>query len=206
MYRLYTRRHTGGFPVEVALALAGAAYERVDVSKTQAASAAFRQISPFGQVPILAFNDGAAMTESAAMCILIAERHPRAALAPATDHPDRPAFLRWMLFMASVLYPAALRRYYAERYTIDANGSEAVAAAAQAEFERAFDVIEAHLDGRQWLCASRSIADVYLLMMQTWHPDDDQVRARWPNIERVVSPLRADPTIRALNDYYDMWR
>ena len=42
-------------------------------------------------------------------------------------------------------------------------------------------------------------------VMQTWHPDDDAVRAKWPNIERVSAVLRNDYAIKALNDYYDMW-
>jgi glutathione S-transferase len=205
MHKLYTRRHTGGFPVEVALVWSGAAYERVDVPKSEQQNFDFLKLSPFGQVPVLQLADGAVMTESAAMCILIADRHPEAMLAPMIGHPDRAVFLRWLLFMTSVLYPAVLRRYYAERYTTDSGGSEAVADAALAEFERAFDVIEDHLSGREWLCDARSIADVYLLMMQTWYPDDELVRAKWPNIERIASALREEPRIRMLNDYYDMW-
>lgn len=147
MYKLYTRRHTGGFAVEVALVWSGAPYERVDVQKSAQQDPAFLKVSPLGQVPVLELADGVAITESAAMCILLADHHPQAAIAPGI-----------------------------------------------------------HLRQGDWLCGSKSIADVYLLMMQTWHPDDDLVRTTWPNIERVASALRAEPSIAALNAYYDMWR
>ena len=109
MYKLYTRPGSGGFVVEAALALANAPFEQVDVPKTDRPDPTFLDISPLNQVPVLTLPDGSSMTESAAICILLAERHPEARLAPAVDAPARADFLRWMAFMSSVLYPAVRR-------------------------------------------------------------------------------------------------
>jgi glutathione S-transferase len=206
MYKLYTRPGSGGFVVEAALALANVPFEQIDVPKTDRPDPAFLGISPLNQVPVLTLPDGSSMTESAAICILLAERHPNAGLAPAVDTPARADFLRWMTFMSSVLYPAVLRFYYAYRYTADPDGTKAVKQAAVAEMDRGFAVLDAALQDRDWLVGSQlSLADIYLVMLVTWHPDVDSARTAWPNIERLWSKLRDNPLMKTLNTSHEMW-
>jgi glutathione S-transferase len=206
MYKLYTRPGSGGFVVEAALAMAGVPFHQVDVPKTDKPDPAFLDISPFNQVPVLTLPNGLSMTESAAICILLAERHPEAALAPAADGPARADFLRWMTFMSSVLYPAVLRFYYPYRYTADADGTKAVKQAAAAELDRGFAVVDAALESRDWLVGdSLSLADIYLVMLVAWHPEVDKVPTVWPNIERLWAGLREHQVIKKLNVSHDMW-
>ena len=105
MYKLYTRPGSGGFVVEAALALANAPFEQIDVPKTDRPDPAFLGISPLNQVPVLTLPDGRSITESAAICVLLAERHPDARLAPAIDAPARAARPRdsaiWRMFTDS---------------------------------------------------------------------------------------------------------
>lgn len=206
MYKLYTRAGSGGFVVEAALEMAGAPFERINVIKGVAPDEQFASISPLGQVPALVLPEGGSMTESAAMCQLIAERFPNAGLAPQPGAPERADFLRWMAFLTSVMYPAILRIYYAPRYSADANGADGVRLAAVAETDRGFGVIEDALEGRQWLTGERmSIADVYLLMLAYWHPEPGKAAASWPNIQRVCSMLRDVPAIKDLNVRHELW-
>lgn len=206
MYKLYTRPGSGGFVIEAALALANAPFDQIDVPKTDQPDPAFLAISPLNQVPVLTLPDGSSMTESAAICILLAERHPQAGLAPAVDAPARADFLRWMAFMSSVLYPAILRLYYAHRYTTDAEGTKAVKQAAIAEMDRGFAVVDAALQGGDWLVGdAMSLADIYLVMLVAWHPDIDRARAAWPDIERLWSKLRDHPLMKTLNTSHEMW-
>jgi len=206
MYKLYTRPNSGGFVVEAALALAGAPFERIDVPKQERPDQAFLDISPLNQIPVLTLPDGNSMTESAAMCILLAERHPEAGLAPAMGSPARADFLRWMTFMSAVLYSAMLRLFYAHRYTADADGREAVKQAAVSEMDRGFAIVDAALEGRDWLVGDQfSLTDVYLVMLVAWHPEVEKVPAVWPNIERVWAALREHQVIRKLNASHEVW-
>ncbi|MDX8539857.1 glutathione S-transferase family protein [Mesorhizobium abyssinicae] len=206
MYRLYTRPGSGGFVVEAALALAGAPFDQVDVPKKDPPDQAFLDISPLNQVPVLTLPDGRSITESAAICILLAERHPEAGLAPAAGSPARADFLRWMAFMSSVLYPAGLRFYYAHRYTAAPDGVEAVKQAALVEMDRGFAILDKALAGRDWLVGERlSLADVYLVMLAAWHPEIGKVAAAWPDIERLWARLRDHDLIRKLNAAHAMW-
>lgn len=206
MYTLYTRPGSGGFVAEAVLALAGAPFERVNISKAVEPNPDFLAISPLGQVPVLTLPDGTSLTESAAICTLIAERHPEAALAPAPGSPTRADFLRWMAFMSSALYPAVLRFYYAQRYTADPEGVKAVKDAAAAELDRGFAIVDRALEGRNWLVGDAfSVADIYLLMMASWHPQAEKARATWLNIERLCAAQRDNPVIKDLNARHEMW-
>lgn len=206
MYKLYTRPGSGGFVAEAAFALANVPYERINVAKSEAADPQFLKLSPLGQVPALALPEGGTMTESAAICILLGERHPEAGLAPGLGEEARADFLRWMAFLSSTLYPAVLRRYYAPRYTADPDGKEAVEDAAVSEMDRGLGIVDGELEGRDWLAGDRlSLADVYLLMLYSWHPEPQKARAALPNIERVCAELRKHPVIEELNADHEMW-
>lgn len=205
MYKLYTRRGSGSFVVEAALELAGVAFEGVEVPKSRRDEPEFREISPMGQVPVMVLPDGRVMTKSAAMCILIAERHPEAALAPPDEAPERADFLRWMVFLSTVVYPAILRLYYASRYTTDPDGVEGVRAAALAEIDFAFGVLDRGIGGRDWLLENFSVADIYLLMLFQWHPDMERAARDFAGIERVAARLRAMPALARLNASHAMW-
>jgi glutathione S-transferase len=206
MYRLYTRPGSGGFVVEAALKIAGLPFEPVDVAKTPDPSPEFLAISPMNQVPVLLLPDGHAVAESAAICALLAERHPGAGLGPAPGEHGRADFLRWLAFMTSTLYPAVLRYYYAHRYTADAGATAAVKQAAVAEMDREIGILERTLAASEWLAGgARSIADVYMLMLVCWHPDVKKARTAWANVERVCAALRADPLLAGLNARHEMW-
>ena len=205
MYTLYTRAGSGGFVAEAALSMAGVPFTKVDV-KRGPPDDAFREISPLGQVPALTLPDGSSITESAAICILIAELYPAAALAPAPDTPCRAHFLRWMLFMSSVLYPVLLRYFYAERHASTPAGIDEVKQSALAECDRAFAILDKALGDRAWLVGDRqSIADVYLLMLGCWHPVDDRLREEWTNLVRHAEALKQSPEMAALNAIHRLW-
>lgn len=65
----------------------------------------FAKASPMGKVPAIA--DGAAlMSDSAAICLYIADKYPAAGLAPAINDPARAPYLFWMTFTPGVVEPA----------------------------------------------------------------------------------------------------
>ena len=108
MYTVYSRPGSGGFVIEAALELAGQPYTVTNIARGKAAPE-FLKISPLGQVPVLILPDESRLTESAAICLVLAERHPEAGLTPPPGAAERQEFLRWMMFMSSWLYPVLMR-------------------------------------------------------------------------------------------------
>jgi len=205
MHTLYSRPGSGGFVAEAALAIAGVPFTLVDI-KSDSPTPEFLNVSPLRQVPVLTLPDGRSMTESAAMVLYIADLHPESGLAPVADSPERPEFLRWLMFLATAVYPALLRWFYSERGTADPGGRHAVKEAAVAEADRYFLVLERALDGRQWLAGDRmTIADVYLLMLAYWHPVSFTPRPEWVNVLRLCEAVQKHPAIDAIRERHKMW-
>jgi glutathione S-transferase len=208
MHVLHTERESGGFAVHAVLEAAGADYRLVEVEGKSARQRTrdFLKLSPLGQVPVLELPDGAVMTESAAILIHLADTCAPGKLAPDAMSPDRPAYLRWIVFMAVNLYGADLRLYYPQRYTTDDSGAGGVKEAALAHMDAQFAIVEEAIGDKQFLVSDVfSAADPYLLMLAHWHPDSQALFARHPNISRVCDATRDLPPVKAANRFHRIW-
>lgn len=208
MHVLHTERESGGFAVHATLEAAGAEYRLVEVEGKSARQRTreFLKLSPLGQVPVIELPDGTVMTESAAIVIHLADTLAPGKLAPDAASPDRPAFLRWLVFMAVNLYGADLRLYYPQRYTTDDSGAQAVKEAALAHMDAQFAIVDEAIGDNAFLVSdSFSAADPYLLMLAHWHPEPGALFARHANIARVCDATRKLPPVKAANKFHRIW-
>lgn len=196
MYKLYARPGAGSV-VEAILAEVGADYEIHEVIRepNRKPPDYLLKLNPLGQVPTLILPTGEVMTESAAIAIYLADHHRSAGLTPAPDSPLRPAYLKWLLYMATTIYVSDLRIYYCERYTTDPAGAESVKAAAVNQMVREWDILAAALSDKPYLVGdSLTVADIYAAMLATWNLDVPAFFAKHPNVrglyERVCARLR----------------
>jgi GST-like protein len=100
-YVVYGAAGTGSVPVEATLTLLGLPYRVVEAYGDDPALYA---ANPMRQVPALILPNGELMTESSAILVWLADSHPEARLSPTMAAHSRPAFLRWMAFVASAIY------------------------------------------------------------------------------------------------------
>ncbi len=198
MYKLFWAKSMGSMVAEVLFEEIGIEYEKVsiDVEKAENRSAEFLAINPLGQIPTLVLPDGTVMTESAAMVLQITDRHPEAKLAPPAGSPEGARFQRWLLFMATTIYPAEQRLFYADRVTTDASAVAGIEACARTDMDSYFAILNDALDpGPYLLGESFSAVDVYLWMFVKWHPDMTQLLADNPRIARLVELVEARPSV-----------
>ena len=206
MFVLHTERGSGGFAVQAVLEAAGAEYRVVEVAERGPRTAEFLKLNPMGQVPVVELPDGSVMTESAAIVIHLADALAPGRLAPATDSPARPAYLRWLVFMAVNLYTADLRLFYPDRYTADASGAGAVKEAALAHMEAQFAIVDKAIGANRFLLSEEfTAADPYLLMLAHWHPEPKDLFARHENLARVCDSVRQVPAVQAANAFHRIW-
>jgi glutathione S-transferase len=193
-YTLYGRPGAGSIAPQILLEELGTPYEIVWVDHAAALAPAYRRICPTGKVPALGLPDGSAIFESAAICIHLTDAHPGCGLAPTPGTAAHARYLQWMLFLATGLYDAALRIYYAPRFTA-ADDSSGVKSAGLAEYEGHLALIEQHLQSGL-LGDAVSAADIYLFMLAGWHPDGEAaVRARFPKVDALCARIAARPAV-----------
>ena len=196
-YRLYGRVNAGSLAPQIVLEEIGAPYEIIWVRKTPADLEALRRIHPAGKIPVLLLPDGTVVAESAAILVHLTHAHPGAGLAPPAGTGAHARFLQWMVFLSASVYEAALRYYYAERYS---EAGEAAAAGIRAQavadyashLERIYGELSPYVLGD-----TLSAADPYLHMLAGWYPEEVRpLASRLPKLARHAELMRARPATR----------
>lgn len=201
MYTLYARGTAGSLAPEALLAACGAPHDVVLVERDPdgAGREALRRLNPRAEVPTLVLPDGGIMTESAAIMIHLADIHPEARLAPAITAPERAAYLRWMLYLATTLYMSDLRLYYPDRYTVGSAGAQGIKARALESMMQEYAVYAQALVPGPFILGSRmSAVDIYAAMLCTWAPDVPALFKRHPNLQRMHDAVLENPAIKAV--------
>ena len=208
MYTIYTCPGTGAFAAEAMLEAGNAPWKRelVDTGKGEHKSAGYLAINPAAQIPALIMPDGQLMTESAAICLFLGDAHRDTGLAPQAGDAGRAAYLRWMVYLSASVYEADLRCYYAERYTSDAKGADAVKTRAIEQMNSAFAIIDEHLSRHEWLAdKTMSAADIYLAMLASWHPDIAALKLACPRVAGVWEKIAKVDFVKKANAFHKLW-
>lgn len=202
-YVLHGDRGSGSAMVEMALAEAGQAVElrQVSLGGDHQLRPAYRAVNPLGRLPALILPDGTPLTESLAILLTIAERHPDAALLPPPGTRDRAVALRWMTVLAAEAYPHVTRWDYPARFSADPAHARAIRDRALAMFREVLAVIETHagLSGdpaAPFLLGRRfALADIPLAVMSRWCGGRDWTPRHLPRIETLAQAVAARPAI-----------
>src|SRR5437868_13539616 len=107
-YTLWGRAGWGSAIVEAQLAWYGLPFrlEPVgDLLREPQARAALEKVNPLAQIPTLVMPDGAVMSESAAITLLLADITGQDSLVPGPRSAERANFLRWLVFIVANIYP-----------------------------------------------------------------------------------------------------
>ncbi len=136
---------------------AGVAYEleRVDIQSPERRNTAeFLEASPMGKVPALVDGE-VRMSESAAICLYVADRYGPGTLAPAVDHPARGKFLYWLMYTPAVIEPSMSEKF---------NGVEPNRyRSGWGDFELMIETLERGIADRTWILDDTfTAADVML--------------------------------------------
>ena len=198
-FTLFSAVGSGGVPAEAAMTLIGLPYEIVEAPtwEGEAEQAKVAGVNPLRQIPALVTPEGETITESAAILIWLADRHPEARLAPATDSPLRGQFLRWMVFVPAAIYSLFWVRDEPSR--LGGPDPEVQARIKTATAERIADcwrMMESQLDpGRYLLGYDLTVLDLYVAVVSRWGPRRKRFYEVAPRMSQVVRRVDADPRL-----------
>ena len=112
----------------------------------------FLAASPMGKVPAIADGD-VFMSDSAAICLYIADRYGETRLAPAIDDPGRGRFLYWMMYTPGVIEPSMSDKFRG----LETNRFQS----GWGDFDLMIETLENGLQNGPWLLGEQfSAADV----------------------------------------------
>lgn len=201
MYQLYYSPSTASLAVHWMLIEIGAPFELVltDIAIGANRTPDYLKLNPSGVVPTL-IVDGAPVLESAAILMLLAERHADKGLAPAAGTPERAAYFQWMVYLANALLPSFRAWYYPHEPAGEAN-ADAAQAAARARVEAVWDRVDAQLaaKGPYMLGERLSAVDFLATMLMRWSRNLPRQATAWPNIARYLARMRAMPSLREVH-------
>lgn len=200
MYTLYYSPGTASMVVHLALLEIGAPHRlvKVDFDADAQHSPEYLRLNPRGQVPTL-LVDGKPYFESAALLMILAERHPEAKLAPPVGSPLRADWYQWIACFTNAL-GAAYRQWF---YPPDLGSAEHppfVREALRRRIEDAWSLVDAHLgaQGPYLLGADFSGADLLALMYMRWSRNMPRPVTAWPVLKGYADRLRARPSWKRL--------
>jgi glutathione S-transferase len=158
---------------------------------------AYLRLNPMGRVPTLVV-DGEAYSESTALLMLLAERHP-GALAPTPGDPQRARWLETMVWLANTVQPAMRDWFYADKDGAP-DGAEAVRALARSRIEGAWPRLAALLfDGRPYLFGDTpGAADFLAAMLMRWSRNMPHPASEQPALAAHLARMAALPSYREL--------
>lgn len=103
---LYTNSMSRGNTVDLLFKLLAVPYKRVELNYgEQMHTAEYLALNPMGKVPTLVDGDNV-ITETAAICVYLADKFIEKGLAPALNSPQRAIYYRWFFFTAGPIEAA----------------------------------------------------------------------------------------------------
>lgn len=149
-------------------------------------------LAPLALVPVLRTDQGQLITENAAVLQYVAGLAPEAGLAP-TGGAALVDLHRWLSFIGTELHKVVFASFFDRRAPREAREYGLSKAPTR------LAVLDAHLQGQEFLLDRFSVADAYLITVLNWTAATTIDLTRWPALAGYAARLRARPSVaRAL--------
>lgn len=168
----------------------------------------FQALTPHGQLPILADDDGTVIFEGAAIMIYLADRFPEAGLGPAIGDPKRGDFLKWMVYFSNTLQIAMQIYFMPWKFTVASDGHQEVSDKGIERLDASWQFIDSacKAPGPYLLGENFSGCDLFIQMLSVWHRDTDAMRRRYTHVKRCVELVEQRPAVqRIMRDHGPDW-
>jgi glutathione S-transferase len=201
MYTLYYSPGRASMAVHWMLIELGVPFEArlVDFATKAHKSTEYLRLNPDGMIPTLVV-DGKPHFESAALALMLAERHPEGGLEIPRGAPERPDYLQWMLHFANTLQPLYRAWFYTDEVG-GAESAEAVRAHARAGIEKVWGRVDARLRTMPYVAGrSLSAVDFHATMLIRWSREMPKAANRWDAIAGYLERMKALKSFGVLHE------
>ena len=196
-YVLYGDLQSGSLAVEMALAEIGANHQVRDIDLGAGVQRFddYASVNPQRKIPALITPHGETLTESAAILLTLDQRHPKAGLLPK-DEKDRAQAVRWLLFIATEIYPIVEMNDYPERFSPTAESTSGLREIARSIWRERWLIVEQQAAGTPYfLRTGFCLLDIYIAVVSRWAQQDDWRPENLPKVEQITAAVSARPAI-----------
>lgn len=199
-YVIHGAPGSGSSIVEAACAEIGVEHEvrDLDARAGEHRGEAYAALNPQRKLPTLEVDGGEVITESVAILLTLDERHRDAGLLPPPGSRERAQALRWMMFLATELYPIVEIIDHPERFA-GAGASEPIEAVrerAKEIWHQRWLVVEANVAGSPYCVASGfSATDLYITVLSRWDMKPQWRQEHLPKVEALAAAVRGRPAL-----------
>lgn len=195
MHTLFAAQRAGSFVVEALLHLTGEPYRVVEAPPWEPGRLRddLARVNPLRQVPTLVLPNGMVMTESAAIVLYLADRHPQAGIVPPADAPERAVFLRWLVYLVGSVYPTFTVADDPTRWVSGKDAQDELVRRTTEYRCGLWGHVEEAARAAPWFLGERfSAIDLYLAVMVTWQPRRAWFAAHTPKLTAIADRCTAD--------------
>ena len=195
MYKLYGHQRSGSCVIEMILSELGVPYtlHEVSLDSNSQRKADYTNINPQRKLPALVCPDGNVITESVAIILWLLETHPDNQLMPEPGQPDRSQALRWLIFVATEIYPIVEINNYPERFSPAGTDPESIRNRAREIWRERWLVVEENITGPYLLSAGFCVTDIYISVVSRWAQQESWRPDNIPRVEDLTQHVAARP-------------
>lgn len=191
--KLYCFGESGNaYKVALTLQLAELEWEPVyvDFFNGEARTDAYREINEMGEIPVLV-DGGLTLTQSAVIQDYLSSKTGKLGGGSAAERRE---ILRWQFWDNHKLSGVAGPTRFLQNFLPEDKRPEAVIAFNHARLKASYAILNAHLEGRDWVAGDKvTVADLsccgYLYYPEPFGFD----RAEWPNIDAWLDRISQEP-------------
>lgn len=198
MTTLCYAKKTCSIGIHVLMEEIGAPYDLmiIDFSKGEQKTAEYKALNPKGKVAALVRDDGSVLTEYAAIAMWLAMTNPDKNLMP-TDPEGMVRTIEALDFVVGTVHMLSWRMWRRpDAYSDVPDAIEQLKERGQVAMLAALDVVDAQLEGKDYLVGDFSIADTALYYTEYWAVDV----AGWtlpPNVQAHYERMKMRPSVQA---------
>lgn len=198
MYKLFYAPGAASMSPHAALEEIGVPFElaKLDLAAGDQRRPDYLRINPKGRVPALVDGDYV-LTETVAILLHLADRHPEAKLGAAFGSPARGHLYQWLLYLSNTIQPAFLQYFYPDRWFDEPRLQAELKAAVERRLGEMFAYVADSLGARgpYLLGDAFSAADLLLHSLARWSRWLETPAYRYPPIKRCTDLVKARPAV-----------
>ncbi len=166
-------------------------------TKTLADGGDFLAVNPKGQVPVVRFEDGAVLTENAAILTYVSSAYPKVGATGV----NALRLAEWLSFISAELHRGVFGTL------LSAKANDGAKAFAREEAIARLAHLDAHLQDRDFLVGETfTVADAYLTTILNWNQIAQIDLAPWPHLVAYHRRMLSRPAVlRAVGEERELY-